>query len=87
MLGAGALGQPGGVIRGEGRQGGSGWGTHVYLWQIHVDVWQNQYNILGEPSEVCERRAARSSPVAHRGGAKAPSDPQAQDALPLGSAP
>ena len=20
--------------------------THVYLWQIHVDVWQNQYNIL-----------------------------------------
>ena len=26
--------------------GGSGWGTHVYLWQIHVDVCQNQYNIL-----------------------------------------
>ena len=23
------------------REGGSGWGTHVYLWQIHVDVWQN----------------------------------------------
>ena len=20
--------------------------THVYLWQIHVDVWQNQYNIV-----------------------------------------
>ena len=19
----------------------SGWGTHVYLWQIHFDVWQN----------------------------------------------
>ena len=25
---------------------GSGWGTHVYLQQIHFDVWQNQYSIL-----------------------------------------
>ena len=25
---------------------GSGWGTRVHLWQIHVDVWQNQYNIV-----------------------------------------
>ena len=25
---------------------GSGWGTRVYLWQIHVDVWQNQDNIV-----------------------------------------
>ena len=22
------------------------WGTHVYLWRIHVDIWQNQYNIV-----------------------------------------
>ena len=21
-------------------------GAHVYLWQIHFDIWQNQYNIL-----------------------------------------
>ena len=21
-------------------------GTRVYLWQMHVDVWQNQYNIV-----------------------------------------
>ena len=20
---------------------GSGWGTHVYLWRIHFDIWQN----------------------------------------------
>ena len=26
--------------------GGSGWGTRVYPWGIHVDVWQNQYNIV-----------------------------------------
>ena len=25
---------------------GSGWGTHVYLWQIHFDIWQKQYNIV-----------------------------------------
>ena len=33
-----------GMGKEEGR--GSGWGTHVYLWWIHVDVWQNQYNIV-----------------------------------------
>ena len=29
-----------------GREEGSGWGTRVYLWRIHVDIWQNQYNIV-----------------------------------------
>ena len=29
-----------------GREEGSGWGTHAYLWQIHFDIWQNQYNIV-----------------------------------------
>jgi len=33
------------MIRG-GRRGSGGWGTRVYLWQIHFDIWQNQYNIL-----------------------------------------
>ena len=27
-------------------EGGSGWGTHVHLWRIHINVWQNQYNIV-----------------------------------------
>ena len=27
-------------------EGGSGWGTHVHPWWIHVNVWQNQYNIV-----------------------------------------
>ena len=27
-------------------EGGSGLGTRVYSWRIHVDVWQNQYNII-----------------------------------------
>ena len=46
MLGAGALGQPRGMVWGGRREEGSGWGTHVYLWQIHFDIWQNQYNII-----------------------------------------
>ena len=33
---------------GRGEERGSGWETSVYLWQIHVDVWQNQYNITKE---------------------------------------
>ena len=44
---AGALGQPRGM-RWEGRwEGNSGWGTHVYLWPIHVDVWQ-------KPPQYCK---------------------------------
>ena len=46
MLGAGALGRPGGMVRGGRREEGSGWGTRVYLWRIHVDIWQNRYNIV-----------------------------------------
>ena len=46
MLGAGALGRLRGMVRGRRREEGSGWGTHVYLWQIHVDIWQNKYNIV-----------------------------------------
>ena len=46
MLGAGALGQPRGMVWEGRREEGSGWGTHVYLWQIHFDIWQNQYNIV-----------------------------------------
>ena len=46
MLGAGALGRPRGMVWGGRREEGSGWGTRVYLWQIHVDIWQNQYNIV-----------------------------------------
>ena len=46
LLGAGALGRPRGMVRGGRREEGSGWGTRVYLWWIHVDLWQNQYNIV-----------------------------------------
>ena len=46
MLGAGALGQHRGMVRGGRKEEGSGWETRVYLCRIHVDIWQNQYNIV-----------------------------------------
>ena len=46
MLGAGALGRPRGMVWGGRREEGSGWGTHIYLWWIHFEIWQNQYNIV-----------------------------------------
>ena len=46
MLGAGALGRPRGMEWGGRGEWASGWGTCVHPWQIHVDVWQNQHNIV-----------------------------------------
>ena len=46
MLGAGALGRPRGMGWGGRWEEGSGWGTRVYLWWIHFDICQNQYNIV-----------------------------------------
>ena len=46
MLEAGALGWPRGMVWGGSWEGGSRWGTCVHPWWIHVNVWQNQYNIV-----------------------------------------
>ena len=56
MLGAGALGQPRGMVRGRRREEGSGWGTCVCLWRIHVDIWQNQYNIVKLKNKIKKKR-------------------------------
>ena len=40
VLRAGALGRPRGMGWGGRREGGSGWGTHVNPWLIHVNIWQ-----------------------------------------------
>ena len=52
MLGAGALGRPRGMVQGGRREEGSGWGTRIYLWWIHVDIWQNQFNIVNLKNKV-----------------------------------
>ena len=43
MLGAGALGRPRGMEWGGRREEGSGWGTHVYPWRIHFDIWHRDW--------------------------------------------
>ena len=40
------------MVWGGRREDGSGCGTRVYLWQIHVDIWQNQYNIVKLKNKV-----------------------------------
>ena len=57
MLGAGALGRPRGIVWGGRREEGSGWGTHVYLWQIHFDIWQNQYNIVKLKNKIKKNKS------------------------------
>ena len=47
VLRAGALGRPRGMGWGGRRDGGSGWGTHVTPWLIHVNEWQN-------PQQYCK---------------------------------
>ena len=40
VLRTGALGRPRGMGWGGRWEGGSGWGTHVNSWLIHINVWQ-----------------------------------------------
>ena len=70
MLGAGALGRPRGMVWGGRREEGLGWGTRVYLCQIHFDVWQNQYNIvklnkikLKKKLNIQKTKITESSPI------------------------
>jgi len=34
------------MVWGGRRKDGSGCGTHIYLWRIHFNIWQNQHNIV-----------------------------------------
>ena len=40
------------MVQGGRREEGSGWGTRVYLWRIHFDIWQNQYNIVKVKNKI-----------------------------------
>ena len=47
---------PRGMVWGGRRKEGSGWGTRIYLWWIHVDIWQNQYNIVKLKNKIKKKK-------------------------------
>ena len=75
MLGAGALGLPRGMVLGWRREDDSGCGTRVYLWQIHVDIWQNQYNIVKLKNKIKFKKKIKSFKLVQ--------DPGAEDFWPI----
>ena len=64
MLGAGALGWPRRMVWG-GKEWGSGWGTHVYLWWIHVDIWKNQYKIVNLKIKIIRKKILEGKYTVH----------------------
>ena len=48
-----------------GREEGSGWGTHVYLWQIHFNIWQNPYNIVKFKNKIKFKKKKECSPLSN----------------------
>ena len=48
--------RPRGMEWGGRREEDSGWGTHEYLWWIHVDIWQNLYNIVKLKNKIKKQR-------------------------------
>ena len=61
MLGAAALGRPRGMEWGGRREEGSGWGTHIYQWRIHFDIWQNQFNIVMLKNKIKIKKKKKES--------------------------
>ena len=51
------------MVWGGRREEGSGWGTHVYLWQIHFNIWQNQYNIVKFKNKIKLKKKRKSTSV------------------------
>ena len=48
------LGRPSGMVWGGRREEGSEWRTHVYLWRIHFDIWQNLLSCTGSSAQCCD---------------------------------
>ena len=67
VLRAGALGQLWGMGWGGRWEGGSGWGTHVHPWLIHVNVWQKppQYCKVIQFSSVAQSCLTLWDPMNH----------------------
>ena len=44
-------------------EGGSGLGTHLHPWQIHVNVWQNQDSIVKQNKVKIKIKKKKKSPL------------------------
>ena len=56
---ASALGRPRGMVWGGRREEGLGWGTYVYLWRIHFDIWQNEYNFVKFKNKIKKKTTTK----------------------------
>ena len=65
MFCAGALGRSRGMGQGGRREEGSGWGTCVYLWQIHVDTWQKQYKMVKVKNKIKKKKSWKPKYTGH----------------------
>ena len=67
VLRAGALGWHWGMEWGDRWEGGSGWGTQVHPWLIHVNVWQKQlqYCKVIQFSSAAQSCLTLSDPMNH----------------------
>ena len=55
------------MVQGGRREEGSGWGTHVYLWRIYVDIWQNQYNIVKLKNKINKSKEKKKKRISTKG--------------------
>ena len=39
------------------------WGTHVYLWRIHFDIWQNEYNYVKFKNKIKLKKKKKLTPL------------------------
>ena len=51
------------MVWGGRREEGSGWGTRVYLWWMHVDIWQNQDNFVKLKNKIKLKKSIKTEKV------------------------
>ena len=52
-----------GMTQRDGMEREVGGGTHVHPWRMHVDVWQNQYNIVKFKNNNNNKNTQDQSPL------------------------
>ena len=46
----------------------SGCVTHVYVWRIHFDIWQNQYNIVKFKNKIKLKKNTKNKKINNQQG-------------------